>query len=775
MGYIIKTIFPYTYSSWDGNLDTVATRFRTDAKTIYNLSRLKKVAWQSMTFVDFFVSLHDGETVQVPIPLSERSWQFGTFAPRPGQTLASVCAELNTQKARTGMPNLTPAYLWSHVANFKFRYIHLYRSRLNTAKFDANPSTVTVLQDSPVLWVPYPIPDDAGHISVAPLKPSDFGIKKQTTVATKPDWISDLSFWLDQISDRTERLERSENECAVLRQRCGKSIARLSSILALLDLLEKAQLPGSKVRPLREKLDAFYDIAADVMATNPANVLGLPADRERLAVATSLLEDLRWSGFKKLVDRAIIEGGEYAGKRLLDRVCGVVERAYESLADGYLARDHHQDVEAAMLLHGQAKGGVPPATATTALASLLSLIGTPEESAAATLVDRKQDDGASAKKIIGTLAQIAAPMVGNLPGPSTLGVSVAKALAHRYCVTEFKNPEQSIRKHKALYRFIESALKFSDDEKLLMKEVFEAADALKQQRALNWGGEALEHAVTLQSEQQYLQKIRENTVKINDKVAARVHKSTAWRSGMFALTLFGLYYTITEPDELSLRFYSNLAGATSSATAAGADIGVKLLQILGSDKRATALQKVLSAPKVGLYFGLIGATAAFVSGLVTAIDGFNRHSTKDAVAGTAQAVGGLALGTATILVAIGYAPYAVPVIAAEVVAGLALSVSVIASNWDELKKLPWAGTKKLTKCHLGAFEASLELKEFSEHSPALVNAWNEVKTALDGASFADFDKLQRPAVEKELSRRFGEDIDFMFQDYWRPAPGEVAL
>src|SRR4051812_29970293 len=92
----------------------------------------------------------------------------------------------------------------------------------------------------------------------------------------------------------------------------------------------------------------------------------------------------------------------------------------------------------------------------------------------------------------------------------------------------------------------------------------------------------------------------------------------------------------------------------------------------------------------------------------------------------------------------------------EVIAGLCLAVSATASNWDEIKKLAWPGTKKLTKYHFDDFEKSAEYRQLSSKSSELSQAWDAVRKAFDAASFADFDSLHRSKVEQELSKRFGK-------------------
>jgi hypothetical protein len=63
----------------------------------------------------------------------------------------------------------------------------------------------------------------------------------------------------------------------------------------------------------------------------------------------------------------------------MDRVCPILDAAYTALADGYQAHEQHKDLEAALEVLGRAKKGVPPAEAKTALASIVSLIGTDME------------------------------------------------------------------------------------------------------------------------------------------------------------------------------------------------------------------------------------------------------------------------------------------------------------------------------------------------------------------------------------------------------------
>jgi hypothetical protein len=735
----------YVYSTWDGDIHAVARRFRVGLENICNASRRINMAeWKDIHPEVWATLLEPNQRVNVPLPTGELMWDWFPYRPRRAESLKDLCAVRNADKARTGMPALTPQFLWLHVVNWQFRDSYLNRRRPEAANLDKDPSAVTV-PDKDIIWIPYPDLTDGGKVDVGTYGAKQSAPAAKNMVVTKPDWITDLVYYLGAIDD-AEALSRANSDCDSLRQKGAVQMARFAALRTLVETM-KTRAGGCNVDNLLDKMNAFEKIAGEQMAINPASYIELQADKDRQTLSMSIRDFMRLDVFKKLVDRAFANPKvDVNGTPLINKTCDTLRRAYQAWENGYYEKDCEDDLLAALKVAGKAQSGAPPAEAKIALASALSFLTDPD--------DLKL-------KAAGTAAALAGPIVGNLPGPSSLAVAIAKAVSERLVRRKLAGELDVGVTRDVVYKYMQMALRLSAEEKTLLDTILHEVDS-----ATHLVGEDSALGSMLKFRAQ--EAMEANRKKFLESIADRTQKSIGWHGGVCLVNAFAVYYTLISPDEYSLRKVLNViaSGGTGAVAAAkAAESALILMKACSRPWQEKFLQftKVLDSRAATGVMGSLGAVVAVVAGSITVYDGYRKSKPDLAVAGIAQILGGASLGLATYFIVIGTAPYTAPVLIPEIAASIFLLISTVSSNWDTLKDLLVPGTKKVLSYHLNDFESSGAFKTVSAKAPSLKSSFDEVRAAMNSAVFKDFVEYYAWDVRDSLSALFGApDIKEMF-------------
>jgi hypothetical protein len=747
---------PYRYSTWDRDMASVARRFRMELARICDASRrLNREKWAHIEASDWAREIEDGQLINVPLVSDEQMLQWVSC--NVAGSLKEICAKKNQDKARVGLPALTPQFLWLHVVNSGMRSAYLQRRRQQQDDLDRDPSAVSI-PEGEVIWIPYADTVDAGTIRAATHTPEkkDVAANNKNVVATRPDWISDLFFHLDAIRDTTERLAQANRECDDLRQKGAIVTAHIAGLRVLIETM-KDKAHGCDVTNLLEKMTALEDRAWDELTVNPASFIELQADKDRQSLSKTLRDALRWDGLKTLVNRAFSDPKfEINGVPLVNTISDVLRRGYEVWGDGYYGTDHAQDLQDAVALAGTAKDGNPNPEAKTALASVMSLLEKPLRAA-------------------GAGATVAAPVIGNLPGPANLAVAVVKlispivlkaAIASRERVGKIGEQLRDLLK-KWLLREAKHEAAFLE----LTDEIVKASGKLGGKEL----GKVLEHMKTLE--------VKPKVEKLAKDIAESTHGTMAWHSAVALVNILVLFYVLESEDSQPVRKVVNLAGAGITALLGLTKLGSPAASLMFASSPAWSAKmlqftKALNSDVAAGVFGTVGAVVAIASGAISLWDAYERHGTTlDYVAAGTQVVGGVLLFAAAIMVAGASAPAAATAVAAsgtviglEIGASLMLVASAVTSGWAAIADSSVPGTQKVAVYHLGEIGKASAYLTVSRSSSALKKAYLDVKAALDTAVFKDFVDYYAADAKFALSRYFGTfDLSIMF------APGRPGM
>ncbi|APR81178.1 Hypothetical protein A7982_06525 [Minicystis rosea] len=773
----------YVYSSWDRDLDSVAKRFRTTPELIRIASVRLNPEWRDLKTPVFAALLEDGQLINVPLPLEERGWHWFPYVPSSTETLEGICKKKNADKARAGMAPLSPQYVWLHVLNWQFREDHLRRNRPHMDDLDKDPSATSATPKSPTLWIPYPDTVQLGVVAVGTydvVPKAAAAPPKQATVVVEHDWLYLLDKKLEDIGFYAERLAAANAFCEKVRMEYAAEAARLAPLRFLLGTMTEMNRSRNDVTALIAELDKLQGVTDTLMGINPAGIYRMPEDETRRSHSERLRDLLRSAELKSLVDKYLKEELDHdvnGDAARLNTISRALEAGYLAWGDGYYGDERDQDVENAVDVIGKSVGGAPPPEAKTALASILSLVGTPNEypplfrpkAAAPTGVPEPRSSARDVVPALGAAAAPALALMGNLPGPSTLSVAVVKLHVARLLVRKAANPDYQVAKRQWLLDIYKKVLRFNAEEEALMNKIIGEIDgAAGILKGTTLGGMLRDKALAESRTHVY-----ESSRELAAKVGGRLQTSKAWSSGLVLLNAFALaaaWMAYTNGDDLT----ASLSGLTNAVNLGSAAFttGVATLKcaeafkFLSGIPRAHNLVQSLAnlSPAASAGFGVVSGIFCLVAGGATMLDNWRDPLGTSFTSGALQFLGGVSFEVAAIAVILGASPAAPLVIGAEITGGLCLVASALFADKDALDKLLEPATKKIFRYHIGKFKQTKQYQTMVKNGHTeLESALKAVESATDAAVFADFDETFRPRVEALLRDKFADqDIGHMF-------------
>jgi hypothetical protein len=746
----------------------------------------------------FIVLLEDGQTVRIPLPPEERGWHWFPYIPSGPETLAVVCQKKNAEKRRAGMPPLTPRYLWLHVTNWIFREERLRRDRLHTEDLDKDPSKVTASDKTTFLWIPYPDTVQVGDVAVgttAAEKALDAPVKV-TPVQVHHDWLYQLDQKLDDLALYAREIAKGNDFAAKVRQPYATEAAKLAPLHFLLGLMKRYQ--RGQVDDLESKLGELQEKANLYMAVNPAKFLKMPEEDLRLSLTESLRKSLHAPELKKLVDRYLQEELEpdlNTGGKVLTKLCNTLENAYEAWADSYYAAEQQEDLDNAVDVIGKTVNGAPPPEAKTALASVMSLVGTPHQypahmrtkwlaQQASPLEERPRTEEYS--RIAGLVPTVALPAMGNLPGPSTLSVAMIKLHVARYVARKAANPtfEGNKLTRPLFLNLYQKIYQFTADERAMIDTLLKHIDSsifgpqLKDLQGSSLGDILRNQALASKDLENKLlrDKIYDESKRLAEKVGGRIQTSKGFSWVLSGLNIFLLgaawaQYKTGDDMFQSLSGFANivnLGGATLTSALALSKLSeaYQVLRFLGTPGNAAQdfVGKMLASSGAAAGFGIASGVFCMISGGLTMWQ--ERHDPLGVVfvSGAFQALGGIGLAGTAIAVVLGVASGgSIGIVLFEIGSGLCLVVGGGLADWDSWKQLNRPGTQKIFEYHLDRFEKSTAYqKMIANGATELKNALDAVKSAKGNTTFADFLDSHDHLIRMHLNGKFADaDITHM--------------
>ena len=301
----------------------------------------------------------------------------------------------------------------------------------------------------------------------------------------------------------------------------------------------------------------------------------------------------------------------------------------------------------------------------------------------------------SALVTLAGLAGLTPQVVGNVPGPSSLAVTVLELAAPQLLSRIVNNRTQATTMGARLYRALVNAADLSLSQRTDLIDAIDGGD-LSRLRRINW--------------------------------SSRFMNSPAWGAAIGLASAICLIMAIQADDSSTLRRWSNIIGSASGA-AAGVAVAVARYSTLIRDGIVRGIG--------GRVLGVVGGIAAVVSGAVTAQE---EYQTRDQVGmwiSVAAATGG-ALSVAGFLLAAGAgtagtgagAPVGVIMMAAGVIIGVGAGIVSI------IRSLTTAGSHEIFEAFINHFgRAGGPCQTAACQRPALQLAFEAVQSAHHGVDF----------------------------------------
>lgn len=190
-----RTSKQYTYEDWDGSLEAVCARFKTNVATVRDLTAdVSGESYQSLSEADFSKLMHKG--FELTIPYAGDDWEWRAITLKTA-TLGDFCKQdADNPGDRAGGPPLDPKLLYLHIMNAWARSDLMRNQNDNTKKqMDEDPTSLEIPKGYQLL-IPYPIRVAAPKVGVTP----SAGGKPSGSLAMVPDWASQLEGWQAKIN-----------------------------------------------------------------------------------------------------------------------------------------------------------------------------------------------------------------------------------------------------------------------------------------------------------------------------------------------------------------------------------------------------------------------------------------------------------------------------------------------------------------------------------------------------------------------------------------------
>jgi hypothetical protein len=380
---------------------------------------------------------------------------------------------------------------------------------------------------------------------------------------------------------------------------------------------------------LQSRLDQLRVQARTDLLIDPPDSQMSGKFKQRDAQSREVLRLVREASFVSNV-KVLVNNADVAPAALFEDVCETVTFAYRTLLLTPRADDAEKDIRDALDMLSSKVFDTTGLTSTS----------NPSFNTAVTQAGSPPSGDSALILIIKLKVQTGPTLVGNLPGPSTVGAAVVEMAGLLLMPSVMRNPGAAGALSAKLYRGLAIAAGIDGPagmaERVRLIEATQSGD-LSAIRKMSW--------------------------------SSRFMTSQGWCAGIGAANAIAFYFAITTDDTSTLRKWSKVA-----ATGSGAALGLALTSF---GRFGSLLSRGIITGTASNALGVVGGVAAVVSGTITAKEEFGAGDTTGGWVATAGAVGG-ALSVAGFLVAAGAATSAtgvgVPVGMGLMVVGAVLAV-----------------------------------------------------------------------------------------------------
>jgi hypothetical protein len=573
-------------------LGRFAIRFQTDVRGIWIATSANARKFKGSTFDWFSENVEAGDTLEIPFPGDDLEWRV---SPVGASSLAQLCEQdkAKPNPLRIGGPVLTPNLLYSHIVNEAFRKQYLSRVDGNTARLNIenNPATLP-LEKTDELYLPFPVRRKVTAVAAAP---SD-GRATSATVAVPPSWIV-------QYYDLLCAIERKADELAPINKTCAKwqdeGLQAWGHTMVLHELVRLQQRSTSGdmragLDTLELKVDALEQCAKDVLFVKLLDTMDPGITKRRKQVSDDLVDLIS-------LDRPAQRAGELSRREL----------------EAKLTKSPFERVNHDELLIGKKDRALTKA--------LLALAASPRSETAMDIVENVLSDFEKAPDIgntdtslqstIGGMTTVASATVGNLPGPSSLGVVAVWCKANMEVSKAFaaaKNPSAAANPAGTLLKLVTKAGNLTQEKADLLSKAISTADP-----------KAVGDAAAL------LEPLEAKRGEIASMVADNFMVGRGWTVGVGVVSLIALINTLVTPDQNAARKAVNVLGGGLATTVAA-------LQFVAGLTKGGGMRAALGA--AGKAFSVFGLLASVLSGAITLLttdDSVERIASGAQTAGSA--------------------------------------------------------------------------------------------------------------------------------------------
>lgn len=703
----------YALQKSDTSLAEVAQRYETTVTEIWKATVIEPGRLRNLSKEEFFEKMRAGDTLYVPYAGDPWEWRVVTLKTR---TLKEYC-DKKPDPARTGAPRLTPQLLWFYLVNAGVRDVILRRQPDVEAqrKLDQDPGSVP-LQPDDQFFVPYPIPNRAPAVKATRSTDASPGV----TVETAPEWITALRALDKQVSSLVEQLTQLTEKCEALAMQGRTAVLHVTRLTQMVTLAAGAErfifAPSASLNGLQQAMGKLTAEASDLLFANPAEKVWLSEDATRRALAKKLNKIMHGDDLSRCTLLAALSPKERVGGESVVQISDrIFARATEALAMSYEAPEALRDIDAGYHAFMRSRS-----------------------------VDPASGENGDTGSVITAYISAANGAIGNLPGPSSLGVALVLLWTRRKIPEFAKEGAEYVKKAKELTdKSFDSHSIFYGGKETTAELEAAAQNAQKLADAGTRGRQQLIDYGKLDAEELVI--LEAALANADDKVAlkraaemiaGKTHSSTKWHGAMAALNFIALglaiQHVIASKGSLSAADVLNVGGGISGSVAGG-------LQFLVSVYKLPANSKVLIWAKGVGAFGLV---VSIVNGYITVRD--TSQSTIVRTGGGMQVAGGLMslIGLSQTVPQLELACLVAATPGLQFFGAALLIASTAVSAWPMLKELSVPQTKKVLLAQLYGLSHMQVWQQMVVAQPYLDVCLQNVLTrvnAPDDGGLVDFD------------------------------------